>query len=131
MFPYYNSNHMIKLARETALIVLLLAAGILIGRIIPFPSSLSSMILLLILLITGVLKEEYFNGGLSDLILKNLAFFFLPPAVKVIDSLGMLEGVWFKLILIMLISNILVMGVTGVVVQLFLKTEHKGGDNHD
>jgi holin-like protein len=114
---------MIKLSREIILIALLLAAGILLGKVIPFPSSLSSMILLLILLLSGVLKEEYFTGGISDLILKNLAFFFLPPAVKVIDSLGILEGVWVKLILIMLISNILVMGVTGVVVQLFLKTE--------
>ena len=114
---------MIKLSREIILITLLLAAGILIGKIIPFPSSLSSMILLLLLLITGVFKEEYFTGGISDLILKNLAFFFLPPAVKVIDSLGILEGVWVKLVLIMLISNVLVMGVTGMVVQLFLKTE--------
>ncbi|RDG34089.1 CidA/LrgA family protein [Oceanispirochaeta sp. M1] len=123
MIPHYNSEHMIKLSREIILIALLLAAGILIGKLIPFPSSLSSMILLLLLLITGVFKEEYFTGGISDLILKNLAFFFLPPAVKVIDSLGILEGVWVKLVLIMLISNVLVMGVTGMVVQLFLKTE--------
>ncbi|MDC7234588.1 MAG: CidA/LrgA family protein [Spirochaetales bacterium] len=116
---------MIKLIREITLIALLLGAGILIGKIIPFPSSLSSMILLLVLLLTGVLKEDYFSGGISDLILKNLAFFFLPPAVKVIESLGLLEGVWVKLVLIMLISNFLVMGVTGVVVQLFLKAEHE------
>nr|WP_281289997.1 CidA/LrgA family protein [Oceanispirochaeta crateris] len=90
---------------------------------VPFPSSLISMILLLILLITGVLKEEYFTGGISDIILKNLAFFFLPPAVKVIESLGVLEGIWIKLVLIMFISNVLVMGVTGAVVQLLLKTE--------
>lgn len=121
--PHYNSQHMIKLSREIILITLLLLAGVLIGKIIPFPSSLGSMILLLILLMTGVLKADYFSGGLSDLILKNLAFFFLPPAIKVIESLGILEGVWVKLILIMLLSNILVMGVTGVVVQLFLKTE--------
>ena len=114
---------MIKLSREIILITLLLLAGVLIGKIIPFPSSLGSMILLLILLMTGVLKADYFSGGLSDLILKNLAFFFLPPAVKVIDSLGILEGVWVKLIVIMFISNVLVMGVTGVVVQFFLKTE--------
>ncbi|QEN09528.1 CidA/LrgA family protein [Oceanispirochaeta crateris] len=112
-----------KIIKELLIILLLLFVGILLGKMVPFPSSLISMILLLILLITGVLKEEYFTGGISDIILKNLAFFFLPPAVKVIESLGVLEGIWIKLVLIMFISNVLVMGVTGAVVQLLLKTE--------
>lgn len=122
---------MIKITREIILIALFLTGGMLIGRLTGFPSSLSSMILLLLSLLTGLLKEEHFRGGISDLILKNLAFFFLPPAVRVIESLDLLSAVWPRLLLVMLISNILVMAVTGMVVQLFLKVEHDEEAAHD
>lgn len=105
-------------------IVLLLAAGRILGGIIPFPAPLISMILFLILLLTNILNEEHYRGGLSDLILKNLAFFFLPPALRVLGSLDLFEGVVVKLLLVMLISNVLIMGVTGMVTQKLLKGEH-------
>ncbi len=105
-------------------IVLLLAAGRILGKLIPFPAPLISMILFLVLLLTGLLNEEHYRGGLSDLILKNLAFFFLPPSVRVLGSLNLFEGVIFKLLLVMLVSNVLIMGVTGMVTQRLLKGEH-------
>ena len=118
---------MIRYIRELLVILILLTAGLLAEKAIPFPGSLISMILFLTLMQAGVIQEEYFVGGLSDLILKNLSFFFLPPAVRVVESLDLLKGVWVKLIIIMFISNALVMGVTGLVVQLFLKKEEHDG----
>ncbi len=115
---------MVKLFREILIVLLLLAAGLLLGRIIPFPSSLISMLLFLALLLSGVLKEEYFAGGLSDMVLKYLSVFFIPPSMRVLDSLALLEGVWPRILLVVLISNVLIMGVTGLTVQLLLKTEH-------
>ena len=105
-------------------IVLLLAAGRILGSFIPFPAPLISMILFLVLLLTGVMKEEYFRGGISDLVLKNLAFFFIPPSVRVLSSLDLFEGVVLKLFLVVMISNVLIMGVTGMVTQALLKGEH-------
>ena len=113
-----------KHIKEIAAIALLYAAGLILGRLIPFPSALLSMILFSLLLWTGILKEETFAGGISDIILKNLAFFFLPPSMKVLASLDLFEGVVVKLVLVMLISNILIMGVTGMVTQRLLKGEH-------
>ena len=114
-----------KLLREIVIVLLLLAAGILLGRVVPFPSSLISMLLFLGLLLSGLLKEENFKGGLSDLVLKYLSVFFIPPSMKVLDSLALLEGVWPRILLVVLISNVLIMGVTGLTVQLLLKTEHQ------
>lgn len=116
---------MIRIIKEIVIILLLLAAGLLIEKMTAFPSSLISMILFTLLLLTGVIKEESFSGGFSDLILKNLSFFFISPAVRVIDSLDLLQDVWVKLLLIMIISNILVMGVTGTVVQMILNKGEK------
>jgi len=109
--------------REIVIIILILSAGLVLERIIPFPGSLISMILFTVLLLTGALKEEYFREGISDFILRNLSFFFLPPAVRILESLDLLQGVWIKLIIIMIISNALVMGVTGMVVQFLLREE--------
>jgi len=110
-----------KMLKEIVVIALLFAAGKLLEAASGFPAPLGSMILLTLLLLSGVLKEELFRGGLSDLILKNMSFFFLPPGIRVLDSLHILEGAVVKLVLIMLISNVLVMGVTGTVVQFVLK----------
>ncbi len=115
-----------KTIREIVVVLLILFAGLAAERILSFPGSLISMALFAVLLLTGVLKEEYFRGGVSDLILKNLSFFFLPPAVRVVESLDLLQGVWAKLFLIMIISNTLVMAVTGMVVQVLLKEDRHG-----
>jgi holin-like protein len=85
------------------------------------------MILFLILLLSGVIKKESFDGGISDFILKNLSFFFLPPAVRILESLDVLQGGIAKLIIVMMISNTLVLAVTGMAVQYFIKT----GETHD
>ncbi len=114
-----------KIVKEIVIIGLLLAAGLLIARFTPFPSSLSSMLLFVALMTAGVIREDSFRAGVSELFLKHMAFFFIPPAVKIIESLYLLEGIWPRVLLMMLISNTLVMGVTGVVVQRLLKKEEE------
>jgi len=97
-------------------------AGLLLALIIPVPSSLRSMSIFFILLQTGVLKEERFKS-ISTLVLGNLAFFFIPPCLKIINSFHLLEGITFKILLALTVSNISVLVVTGLVVQFVLKRE--------
>lgn len=111
-----------NLIYEVVSIGLIYAAGLLLGRVVPVPGSLLSMVLFFCLLWNGVLKEERY-GGISRLILAHLSFFFLPPAVRILDSMDVLEGNLLKLIAVLTISNILVMGVSGMTVQFFLKRE--------
>ena len=75
--------------------------------------------LFLILLLVKVVRPNHFRH-LSALMLSHLALFFIPPAVMILDSYEEFLGDAWKIILLLVISNILVMGVTGWVVQKFL-----------
>lgn len=109
---------------EIVTLILIYAAGIGTAYIIPIPGSLISMILFFILLVFRVLKEEKYTG-ISTVILRNLSFFFIVPAVKVLDSLDILSGNIFKIVLVIVVSNLLVMAVTGLVVQRMIKGERR------
>lgn len=109
---------------EIVTILLIYIGGAALSFIIPVPGSLLSLFLFFILLLTKVFKEERYKL-LSGLVLRNLAFFFIPSAVQVIDSVDILHGSIGKIALILIISNILVMIVSGIVIQLLLKKGRK------
>jgi holin-like protein len=112
---------------EIATIFIIYISGAALSLIIPVPGSLLSMGIFFILLLTGVLKEKRYTM-ISGIILRNLAFFFIPPAVKIIDSADILSGNAGKILLIIVVSNILVMAVSGTVVQFFLKRSESKDD---
>ena len=111
-----------SLIYEVFTIGLIYLAGTVLACLLPLPGSLISLVIFFILLLLKVLKEEKYTA-LSALILRNLAFFFIVPAVKILDSMDTLSGNIFKLISIIVLSNILVMIVSGKVVQFFMKKE--------
>lgn len=115
-----------NLIYEIVSVGLIYLIGSLLGRFIPVPASLMSMVLFFILLATGVLRADRYKH-ISRIILGNLAFFFLPPAIKILDSTDVISGNLLKLVAVLVISNFLVMGVSGLVVQMLLKKE----DSHD
>ena len=105
---------------EIVTIFLIYMTGLGIASFIPVPASLISMVLFFILLLTKVLKEDKYIK-ISALILRNLSFFFIVPAVKILNSMDILSGNILKILSVLIISNILVMAVTGKVVQMLLK----------
>ena len=56
---------------------------------VPFPASVIGMLLLLALLATGLLKIEHIREK-ADFLLANMAFFFLPAGVSVINYFDVL-----------------------------------------
>ncbi len=90
---------------------------------IPIPSSVIGMIILFILLKTRVLKIESIQH-FSEYMLRNLAFFFIPPGVALIDSFSVLNGQIIKILFIIISSTFIVVVVTGITVQIFIKKEN-------
>ena len=107
---------------ELISLALLYLAGSLLSGPIPVPAALMSMALFFILLKTGVLKADRYTH-LSRIILANIAFFFLPPAIQILDFLDVLSGNMLKIMTVLVVSNFLVMGVSGLVVQVLMKKE--------
>jgi holin-like protein len=83
---------------------------------LPMPGNVIGMILLFVLLITGVVKLSWIEEA-SSLLIKHLAFFFIPIAVGLMNfgSLFLKSGLSF---LIVVIGSIVVgIYVTGFVSQ--------------
>lgn len=95
------------------------------GLGLPIPGTVTGMILLFIFLMSGIIKIETIERA-SKVLLLNMAIFFIPPGVKLLESLDHLAGNWTKIIVLMVVTTVITMVVTGKVVD-FLVT--KGGQN--
>lgn len=116
-----------KLLKQLCIIFGLCLVGIIISSILPFtfPSSLISMILLLILLITKIVKPENIHET-SELLLGIMAFLFVPAGVAIIEKYSFLKGKIFILILICIFTTIITFVVTACTVTAVMKIMNKG-----
>jgi len=75
------------------------------------------MLILFFGLYTGVIKLNMI-GKISDFLLENLAFFFLPAGISLITCFALLEGKWTAILVVSLISTVVTLAVTGLTVEL-------------
>ena len=96
---------------------------------IAFPASVIAMLLLLLCLMTGVLKIDHIREK-SDFLLANMAFFFIPAGVNVINSLDILKANWLPLLLICVITTVITFAATAYSIRLtiWLLGRRKGAD---
>ena len=95
---------------------------------LPVPGTVIGMFLLFMALYFEVIKVKQIEDAVNILIL-NMAIFFIPPGVRLINSLDHLKGSWIKIIFLMFLSTIITMVVTGRVVQYLVERKKKNGDN--
>lgn len=96
---------------------------------IAFPASVIAMLLLLLCLMTGVLKIDHIREK-SDFLLANMAFFFIPAGVNVINYLDILKANWLPLLLICVITTVITFAATAYSIRLtiWLLGRRKGAD---
>ena len=96
---------------------------------IAFPASVIAMLLLLLCLMTGVLKIGHIREK-SDFLLANMAFFFIPAGVNVINYLDILKANWLPLLLICVITTVITFAATAYSIRLtiWLLGRRKGAD---
>ncbi|MGQ7868889.1 CidA/LrgA family protein [Sunxiuqinia sp. sy24] len=93
---------------------------------LPIPGSITGMILLLVLLFAGVIKERQI-AETADFFMKNMGFFFIPAGVGVMVSYQSLEGRYVQTIVTILASTLIVMACASLVTQFLIKRRK----NHD
>lgn len=110
-----------KLLREIGIIFTILLLGEFLNKItgVPIPGNIIGMIILLTCLVTGILKIEMIDN-IANFLLDHLAFLFVPAGVGVVKNFNLIKNEWVDILIILTVSTILVMGVTGFTVQ-FLK----------
>lgn len=85
----------------------------------PFPASVIGMVLLLALLASGLLKVEHIQEK-ADFLLANMAFFFLPAGVSVINYFDVLRSSAAALVVICLVSTVVTFAATAWSIKLTL-----------
>lgn len=116
-----------QIGEELGLLTLLFVIAIAISRFTPLPGGLIVMALFFVLLKTGVAKVRDL-AVVTPFLLIHIGLFFIPPAVKVVEQAGALDGMILKLIVVLVLSNMLVMGVSGWVVQSVIR---RGGRDRE
>lgn len=106
-----------------------------IAMLIPLPGSVVSMILLFLLLLTRLLKPAHIAEK-SDFLLKNMAFFFIPAGVAIMESAGILWQNLLPFLAICLITLVITFAVTAYTVKFVVWLQNriaagKEGTRHD
>ena len=97
---------------------------------VPFPSSVISMILLFLLLASHLLRPHHIKQK-ANFLVGNMAFFFIPGGVAILQYLDVLRANLLPLLVISLVTTPLVYGVTAWVVQLTMRAMHRQEAHHD
>ena len=100
----------------------------LISNIITMPGTIIGMIILFLLLQFKVISEEKIKD-VADFLLGNMAFFFVPAGVSIINYFDILKSTVLQLLVICVVSTIVTFAVTAYVVTLTVKLmeKKKGG----
>ncbi len=118
-----------KIINQIGIIFAICWVSQIIERLLPFsfPASVIGMLLLFLLLLTKALRVEHIREK-SDFLLSNMAFFFIPAGVNMINYLDILRENALSLLLICLITTILTFAVTAYTIKgtLALMNRRKG-----
>ncbi len=87
---------------------------------VPIPSSIVGMILLAVALKLRVVREMWVNK-ISDFLVKNLGFFFVPAGVGVMNCFGLISEQWLPIAGASVVSTFLIIAFTGRIHQLIRK----------
>ena len=117
--------------RQCTIIFGCLAVGELIVWLtgISIPSSIIGMLLLTALLQMKVFKLEWVKG-MSDFLISNLGFFFVPPGVALMLYFDIIKAELLPIVVATVVRTVLVMITTGWTDQYLRKLNHKKEDGH-
>lgn len=108
---------------QFGLILLFLAIGEFIVWLtgIPVPSSIIGMLLLAMSLKAGIVKPRHVER-LSNFLVHNLGFFFVPAGVGLMNCLGLISDQWIPIVGAAIGSTIVIIAVTGWTHRIVRKT---------
>lgn len=108
-----------KIIKQIGIIFTVCWVSQLIELLLPFdfPASVIGMILLFILLSTKILKIEHIQEK-SDFLLSNMAFFFIPAGVSMINYMDILKSNALQLVIICVITTVLTFAATAYSIKL-------------
>jgi holin-like protein len=93
---------------------------------IPIPASIISMVLLLILLFVRIIKIEHIREK-ADFLLQNMAFFFIPAGVSILENYQYLQDAIIPFLIICFVTTFLTFAATSLTVKAVLYLQERWG----
>lgn len=117
---------------ELALILVICLLGEGIAALLPvaFPASVISMVLLMLLLLCGAVKERQIQVT-SKFLVANMGIFFVPAVVGTIEYAELLSRQLLPFVVIVLVTTPVVYGITAWTVQLLMRWMRKEDGQDD
>lgn len=122
-----------KIIKQIGIVFCVCWVSMVIENLLPFafPASVIGMILLFVCLLTGRLKMEHIQEK-ADFLLENMAFFFIPAGVSIINYFDVLKNSVLQLIVICVVSTVVTFAVTAYSVMLTIKImNRRKGENRN
>ncbi len=123
-----NMSHITNKMKETLPQVGLLLGFWLLGELVVYlldssiPGSIVGMILLTIALELKVIKLHQVEA-ISDFLIRNMAFFFIPPGVGLMVNLQLIADNWIAIVVATIVSTVLVLIFTALAAQIGRKNQ--------
>ncbi len=120
-----------KYIKQLAIILFFSFIGELLNYFIPLsiPASIYGMVLLFIALCTKVIKLEKVEET-GEFLLSIMLIFFVPASVGIMDTFFEYKNSMIYIIIIIFISTIVVIAVTGLVSQLVINIKNKNTNKY-
>lgn len=102
-----------KIIRQIGIVFVICWVSQAIESLLPFafPASVTGMLLLFLCLAAGILKVEHIKEK-ADFLLENMAFFFIPAGVSIINYFDILKNSVVQILVICVVSTIITFAVT-------------------
>lgn len=115
-----------KIFKQLGLVLSIAFAGEILNHLtgIPIPGSIIGMVILLILLKTKVIRVVQIEE-ITDFMLSNITFFFIPVGVGIMISYKYLEGHYTAGISLILATTVIIMVVSGGVTEILVRRREK------
>lgn len=122
-----------KIAKEAGIIMAMTFLGEALNHFLPFPipAGVYGLFILLLCLCMGWIRLEQVEAT-GNFMLDVMPMLFIPAAVGLMESYVDFQDQLVPLLVTVVVSTVVVMGVTGAVAQLMIRSKNgKGGSTNE
>ena len=115
-------KRIMKYLKQFLLILCITFVGELVKYVLPLPipASIYGLIILFVGLLTGLIRLEQVREA-GKFLIEIMPVMFIPAAVGLLESWGVLQPMFLPVIIITLVSTVVVMAATGISSQLIIR----------
>lgn len=125
-YIFKKGHKRMKYLKQFLVILVIAFIGEVLKYIIPLPipASIYGLIILFMGLLTGLIKIEQVREA-GKFLIEIMPVMFIPAAVGLLESWGVLQPMFLPVIIITLVSTVVVMAATGISSQFIIRHSQK------